>query len=87
MNLFLDEDFDPKFLDILSTIKSNEYYINIAIAWYYSLALIKQYDQTIRLIESKKLDKWIQNKSIQKAIESNRIEQGKKDYLRTLKIV
>ena len=58
----------------------------MAIAWYYSFALIKQYDETINLFEAKTLDKWIQNKSIQKAVESYRISPERKEYLRTLKI-
>ena len=58
----------------------------MAIAWFYSFALIKQYDDTISLFESKKLDKWIHNKSIQKATESYRISDEKKEYLRSLKM-
>ena len=67
-------------------IKSNYFYVNMAIAWFYSFALIKQYDDTIKYFENKKLDKWIHNKSIQKAIESFRISNTQKEYLRSLKI-
>jgi len=86
INFFLDEDFKEEHLYKLSKIKSNEYYVNIALAWYYSTALIKHYDETIKIIESKILPKWIHNKSIQKAIESYRIDEENKKYLRTLKI-
>lgn len=72
-------------LDILADIHREEYYINMAIAWYYSFALIKQYDAAIGLFESRRLDKWIHNKSLQKAIESYRIDKETKDYLRSLK--
>ena len=58
----------------------------MAIAWFYSFALIKQYDDIIVIFENKELDKWIHNKSIQKAIESYRIDDFKKEYLKTLKI-
>ena len=58
----------------------------MAIAWFYSFALIKQYEATIKYFEDKKLEKWIHNKSIQKAIESYRISDDKKEYLRSLKI-
>lgn len=85
MNLFLDKDFKKEYLLIPQSIKSEEYYINIMISWYYATALAKQYDETIKVIESKKLDKWVQNKSIQKAIESRRVSDDKKAYLRTLK--
>ncbi len=86
LQFLLEEGFKQEDLTKLADIKSDEYYINMAIAWYYSFALIKQYDCAVKLIESKKLDKWIQNKSIQKAIESYRISPEKKAYLKTLKI-
>ena len=56
------------------------------IAWYFATALAKQWDATILLIESKSLDKWVQNKSIQKARESYRITKEQKEYLKTLKL-
>ena len=56
------------------------------IAWYFATALAKQYDSAIRYIEDKKLSKWVHNKTIQKAIESYRITDDQKTYLRTLKI-
>lgn len=86
MSNFLDEEFKPEMIDLIAGIKSDKYYINMAIAWYFSFALIKQYESTIGLIESKTLEKFVQNKSIQKAIESRRIDDETKDYLRTLKI-
>ena len=61
--------------------------VNMAIAWYYSFALVKQYDSTIEVFEKKKIkNKWIHNKAIQKSIESYRIDNGKKEYLKSLKI-
>ena len=86
MNCYLDDSFKKEYLEIPLSIKSDEYYVNMMIAWYYSTALVKQYDETIKIIESKKLDKWIHNKSIQKAIESFRVSEDKKEYLRSLKI-
>ncbi len=72
---------------LVLSIKKDTYYINMAISWYFSFALIKQYDETIKIFENKKIkNKWIHNKSIQKAIESYRISNEKKEYLRTLKI-
>ncbi len=83
---FLDENFNDSILEYVLSIKSENYYINMAIAWFYSVALVKQYDKTIIILEQKILPKFVQNKSIQKAIESFRISQDKKLYLRTLKI-
>jgi 3-methyladenine DNA glycosylase AlkD len=86
LTFLLDEEFEEADLIRLANIHTDQYYINMAIAWYYSFALIKQYDFTIKVFENRILDKWIHNKSIQKAIESYRISNEQKAYLRTLKI-
>ena len=86
MQYYLDDMFDEKYLMMVSRIKSSEYYVNMMIAWFFATALAKQYDSTIKYIESKKLDLWVHNKTIQKAIESYRITTEQKEYLKTLKI-
>lgn len=86
LRFLLDDGFEEEDLYRLARIKSGEYYINMAVAWYYSFALIKQYDSAIKVIEGRRLDPWVHNKSIQKAIESYRVPDDRKDYLRTLRI-
>lgn len=86
LQFYLGNNLYNKDLITLSKIKSNDYYVNMAISWYYSVALIKNYEEVIPLFENKILDKWIHNKSIQKAIESYRISDEIKSYLRSLKI-
>lgn len=85
MNFFLDEHFDKEQLDIISGIKSDEYYVKMMVAWYFATALAKQYDATIGYFEKRVLPEWTHRKAIQKAVESNRISDEKKAYLRTLK--
>lgn len=85
MSHYLDEDFKPEYLAIPSKIHSKEYYINMMIAWYYATALAKKWDDTIIYLEENRLDVWVHNKTIQKAIESYRITDKQKKYLRTLK--
>lgn len=87
LQFFLDEHFRPEMLELAAGIRREEYYINMAIAWYFSIALVKQYETTIQLIESRSLAPWIQNKSIQKAVESYRVSEERKAYLRTLKVI
>lgn len=86
MKFFMDERLDKKHLKLLLRIKSNDYYINMAIAWYLATALSSRWDLVIPYIENKKFDKWIHNKAIQKSIESYRITKDQKEYLKTLKI-
>ncbi|NLM05575.1 MAG: DNA alkylation repair protein [Tissierellia bacterium] len=81
MKHFLDEDFKEEYLDIPASIKSDEYYINMMIAWFFATALAKQWEATIPYIENKKLSPWVHNKTIQKARESFRIAKERKEYL------
>ena len=82
---YLDEQFRSEMLELVSGVRSNEYYINMMIAWYFSFALIKQYDKAIPYIEKKILDPFTHRKTIQKAVESRRISVEIKAYLKTLK--
>ena len=86
MTHYLDEDFRPEYLEEVSIIKSKEYYVNMMIAWYFATALAKQYEAAISYIEQRRLDQWTHNKTIRKAIESCRITEESKAYLRTLTI-
>ena len=83
---FLESDFDPIFCEMVASIKSNEYYVNMMIAWYFATALAKQYSTSITYLQTKKLSQFVHNKTIQKATESFLISADKKQYLKTLKI-
>jgi len=85
MSFYLDENFDRKYLMLVANVKSDEYYINMMRAWYFATALAKQYEQTLPYIETKVLDVWTHNKTIQKATESLRVSKQQKEYLKTLK--
>lgn len=85
MSHYLDEDFNEEYLKIVEEIKSEEYYVNMMIAWFFATALAKQWKQVIKYIEKNKLDKWVHNKTIQKARESYRITSEQKEYLKKLK--
>lgn len=85
MTHFLDEDFRPEYLDMASSIRSDEYYVNMMIAWFFATALAKQWEVSLPYIEDKRLDDWTHKKAIQKARESLRISKEKKEYLKGLK--
>ena len=82
MRYFLDEKFETKYLDLVSSINSEEYYINMMRAWFFATALAKQYEQTLPYIKNYSLDKWTHNKTIQKANESFRITKDQKEELK-----
>lgn len=85
MSHFLDEDFRPEYLELPAEVRSEEYYVNMMIAWFFATALTKQWDAAIPYIENEKMEKWTHNKTIQKACESYRITDEQKQYLRKLK--
>lgn len=86
MEHYLDGDFDLAYPEMVARLRSDEYYVNMMIAWYFATALAKQYDAVLPFLEEQRLDDWTHNKAIQKAIESRRITPEQKAYLRGLKI-
>lgn len=86
MDHFLGGDFDSSMPDTLAALRSEEYYVRMAIAWYFQTALAKRYDEILPYLEKKRLDPWVHNKTIQKCTESRRMTAEQKAYLRKLKI-
>lgn len=86
MSFYLDDGvFQPQFLAKVAAVDSEEYYVRMMVAWYFATALAKQYEAAVLYIERFKLEPWTHHKAIQKAIESRRISQEKKVYLRSLR--
>ena len=85
MQHFLDEDFEPQYLQWVAELRSQEYYVNMMRAWYFATALAKQYEATVPYMEDRRLDTWTHNKAIQKAVESYRVPADRKEYLKSLR--
>ena len=85
MNEYLDNDFKKEYLELVASKKGEDYYLKMMIAWYFATALAKRYDETIIYFENHLLNKWVFNKSIQKALESFRVSDEHKLYLKSLK--
>ena len=86
MSFYLEDNFDTEYLELVAGISSEEYYVNMMRAWYFATALAKQYKFAVSYITEGKLDVWTHNKTIQKAIESNRIDKSVKEYLKQFRI-
>ena len=82
---FLDDDFSDDYPKAVARIRSEEYYVNMMIGWYFATALAKQYDLVLPYLIEHRLSKAAHNMTIQKAIESYRITKEQKTYLTTLK--
>ena len=85
MEHFLDNDFDPSYPEIVAAVRSEDYYVNMMIAWYFATALAKQYEAALPYIENRRLAPWTHNKAIQKSVESYRITPERKAFLKSLK--
>ena len=85
MCLYLDEDFKPEYLELAASVRSEEYYVNMMMAWYFATALAKQWKATVPYIEQRKLPQWVHRKTIQKAVESYRITPEQKTYLKSFR--
>lgn len=86
MKHFLGDDFLPEHLTAVSNACGDDYYVKMAKAWYFATALAFHYDDTVKLLEGKALDEWVHNKTIRKAVESYRISDDKKAYLKSLRV-
>lgn len=85
MTFFLDDAFTPEVLELAASVRSEEYYVRMMVAWFFATALAKQYDAAIPYLAQRKLEPWTHRKTIQKARESFRIAPEQKEYLKTLR--
>lgn len=82
---YLDGDFEPRFLDLAAAVRSEEYYVRMMTAWYFATALAKQYDAALPYLRERRLDPWTHNMTIRKAVESRRVPEAQKQFLKTLR--
>lgn len=85
MNEFLGDDFKPEYLAWVAGVPGEDYYIRMMVAWYFATALAKQYDESVVYIEKRRLEPWTHKKAIQKAVESFRVTEAHKEYLKMLR--
>ena len=85
MALYLEEDFDIQYVEMVAAVKSEEYYVKMMVAWYFATALAKQYEAVVPFIEDRRLEEWTHRKAIQKSIESYRITKEQKEYLKSFR--
>lgn len=86
MKHYLDDvNFMPEHLERVARACNEEFYVRMMTAWYFATALAKQYDAAVKYIDGRRLDRWTHNKTIQKAVESFRVTDEHKAYLKTLR--
>ncbi len=85
MKLFLDDFYNSEVLDMVANIKSEEYYVNMMRAWFFQEAMVKRYGDAIKYLEDKKLDRFTHLKTISKCVDSRKIDEKTKLYLKSLR--
>lgn len=85
LNYYITEEYLQKDFKIFDEIKQEGYYVKMAVAWAISVCLTKYYEQTIAYLKTSQLDQFTYQKAIQKAIESYRITEEQKQFLRKMK--
>lgn len=85
MSFYLDTAFKPEYLEMAASVEMGEYYVDMMVAWFFQVALVKQYEAALPYLERNLLPQWVHNKTIQKAVESYRMTPEQKAYLKTLR--
>lgn len=86
LTYFLDKNYFGDIFTLLNKVERDNYYVNMALAWFYSVAIVKRYDDAVKILQEKKLSKFVHNKTIQKCVDSFRIDNEVKKYLKSLRI-
>ena len=85
MQYFLKDNFSPEYPHMIASVKSEEYYVNMMIAWYFATALAFRWNEALPYLTNGELSDWVAKKTIQKALESYRIDVEKKEILRSIR--
>ena len=85
MNEYLADDFKEEYLELVASKRGDDYYLKMMVAWYFATALAKRYDESVRYIEEHRLDEWVHKKAIQMAVESFRVSDEHKEYLKSFR--
>ena len=85
MDYYLTDEYIDKVLEIYNKIDSDQYYVQMGIAWAISVCFVKYREKTRKILDNNNLSTFTHNKSIQKIIESTRVDKETKEELKKLK--
>lgn len=87
--MYLSYYINSKYLDeifkLIDQINNDGYYTKMAVAWFISIAYIKEKDMTLNFLKRTNIDNWTYNKALQKIIESYRVNESDKNEMRKMK--
>lgn len=85
LDYYLNDEYIDRVIKNITKIKSDKYYVQMAIAWLLSVGYIKQKEKTLDYLKNNQLDNFTHNKTLQKIVESYRVSKDEKEYIKTLK--
>ena len=86
LDYFIIDEYIDKVLKELNNISHKGYYVKMGVAWTLAEIGIKYNEKAIKFLKgNNNLDKFTYNKTLQKMIESYRIDNAQKEELRKLK--
>lgn len=78
---YVDSNHIEDIIKVVKSIKSSDYYVNMALSWLVSVLFIKFRVITLDLLKQRILPVFVQNKAIQKIRDSYRVSKEDKDML------
>lgn len=85
LDYFINDKYLEKVFSLIENLKISDYYVEMAISWALSVCLIDYFNETVSYLKKANLSKFVYRKTIQKAIESYRISEEKKEYLKKIR--
>lgn len=84
LRYYLDDEFDEKYLSCALKADGEEYYISMAVAWFFSVALVKQYAVTLAFLRQNRLSEATLSRLKQKCRDSFRLTKEQKSEITSL---
>lgn len=85
MSHFLNDEYIDRVIKVLDGLKCRDYYSRMGVAWAVATIMAKYRDKCFEYMDNSSLDDWTYNKSIQKMLESYRVNDEDKKILREMK--
>jgi len=86
LHFYVEEDYLQRIFALIGEANLDYYYVHMAVAWLLSECAVKYFDETVNFLLSHTLPPKTHNKAIQKCLESFRLTQSQKQYLKLLRI-
>ena len=85
MQHYLVDEWIDRVLAVYSSVRLEDYYVKMAVAWGLSVCFVKYREKTLAFFRETDMESWTYNKALQKTRESYRVTQEDKEMLKGMK--